>query len=149
MRGAKHEQELRRAVLQLSRHGDADIGAVLARLDVRQRDRMRDLLTELGRIDTGASARGQQEASRERQLQAFLQRTSSPFAERFEAALNDSGLLHGPDHALAAQPRRITERTAAVVAEAIAAHIRASTPEPQRAERAPLLARWFGKGARP
>jgi len=145
MHGAKHEQELRRAVLELSRHGDADIGAVLARLNARQRDRMRDLLTELGRIDTGAPARGQQKASRERQLQAFLRRMPPPFAECFETALNDAGQLRGSDDALVAQPRRMTERTAAVVAEAITAHASASTPEPQRARRATLLARWFGR----
>lgn len=147
MRGAKHEQQLRRAVLQLSLHGDADIGAVLARLDVRQRDRLREMLTELGHVDTGA-ARGQQDASWKRQLQAFLGRMPAPFAERFEAALNDAGQLPGPDDALAAQPHRMTERTASVVAEAIATHIRTAMPASQRAQRTPLLARWFGKGAR-
>jgi hypothetical protein len=150
MSGAKREQELRRAVLQLSQHGDADIGAVLARLDAPQRDRLCELLAELGRTKP-AAAPAPEEASPARDLQAFLRRTPSPFAERFETALIAADLLRGTGSAVSAHPRRMTAQTIAVVAAAIASHVSACAPQPRepRPQRAPLLARWLGKRARP
>jgi hypothetical protein len=134
MRNAKYERELRRAVLELSKHGNEDVSDILGRLNVAQRDKLRDLLDELGgvkeHITITPSPTSPPQPSMDPAIRAFLRRMPSSLAERFQASLTAKGHPSGNPPAFSAikdeMPRHMTERTASALANAIIDRARVS-----------------------
>ena len=131
MPNARRERDLRRAVLELSKHGNEDVSDVLGRLTASQQDQLRGLLEELGGAKDYAPALHAQPTAQQPSMdvavKAFLRRVPSPLAERLQTALSATGHSSAAPSAssviLPGMPRHLTERTASVLANAIAGRV--------------------------
>lgn len=160
MRSARSERELRLAVLQLSKHDEEDIDAILSCLKPPQRERLQALLSELGGADGTVEPPLQdsvmaERASTDDAIPAFLRRQPLHFSERFQDCLARMGHLRIADASSMdpGEPRswRITEKTAEAVANAIVQRIQ--TPGVLSRSKPParsfFLSRWFGNKEKP
>jgi hypothetical protein len=121
----KNQRELRRLVAQLSECAVDDIAWITSTLGIRERQRLQQLLGELGAgIDGGASQVAgpdddgdQEEATMNRRLAGFLHGLPPVFEERYRLSLPDVrqqalAALGTPSRTAAQVSARITTRAA-------------------------------------